>query len=594
MARTVRKQKFLSPISKKKIEPSLPSAMEIAWQSSDPKLKYVCGVIAAIAALFVLYSVNSTNGFAGFPIDDSWIHLTFARTLATTGHFAYGALNTTTSGSTSPLFTFIEAIFFLVTKNEFVVALIPCIVAFAASASLFYLLVREFTSLPWVPVAATLLFILTPSLLVISNWGMETSLTIMLLLWSLLLYRRERWDWLALVMGLAIWSRPDTGVLVIGMGLDYLYTRKAAPSKPGVKAVLIVCSIVVLYACFNYVLSGTVLPNTFYAKLAYYKSGNTNFWAQLWLLIAGGGRIITFVLAAGGIAWMFTEKKRGNIVLILYPLSMIFLYHWKLPYLYQDGRYLIPILPFLLLLATIGSTRTASWLAKSPSSACIVSITLILAAAIGVFNRMSDTIDNLSFEDSYIHNLQVETAQWCAKNLPASAVITTHDIGALGYYSGRRVVDLVGLADPSMIKFLDKPGAVSALRKKGVSYAALLDNWYEIPNENTVFVNSPPASETMRVYYFTDSTRFTGGKVLPIHKYLYNLLHGDDPSAFNEAMKEAIAAEPDNALTYTLGGEVLLRLHKLDAAKAAFQKALMLFPSSTRAMNGLSQCSPRK
>ncbi len=568
----------------------MPSAMEIAWRRTDPKLKYICGVLAAVAALFVLYSVITTNSFAGFPFDDAWIHLTFAHTLATTGRFAYGTLNMATSGSTSPLFTFIEAILFLVTKNEFVVALIPCIAAFAASAFLFYLLVREFTNLPWVPVAGVVLFVAAPSLLIISNWGMETGLVIALLLWSLLAYRRERWDQLAIAMGLAIWARPDTGVLTIAMGLDYLYTRTVAPSKPGVKAMLIVCSIVVLYAGFNFMLSGTVLPNTFYAKLAYYKNSNTNFWAQLWVLIAGGGRIIAFILAVGGIVWMFTEKKRGNIVLILSPLGMIFLYHWKLPYLYQDGRYLIPILPFILLLAVIGSARSASWLAKSISVASLLSMILILAAAIGVFTGMSDAIDNVAFEDSYIHNLQVETAQWCAKNLPASVVITTHDIGALGYYSERRVVDLVGLADPSMIKFLDKPGAVSALRKKGVSYAALLDNWYEIPNENTVFVNSPPASETMRVYNFTDSTRFTGGKVLSIHKYLYGLLRGEDPSSFQEAMKEAIAAEPDNALTYTLGGEVLLKLNKLDAAKAAFQKALTLFPSSERAMSGLRLC----
>lgn len=423
---------------------------------------------------------------------------------------------------------------------------------------------------------------------------METSLTIALLLWSLLLYRREQWDWLALAMGLAIWARPDTVVLAIAMGLDYLYTRTVAPSKPGLKAMLILCSIVLLYAGFNFVLSGTVLPNTFYAKLAYYKNGNTNFGAQLWELIAGGGRIFAFVLAVAGIVWMFTGKKRGNIVLILYPLSMAFLYHWKLPYLYQDGRYLIPILPFLLLLATIGSSRTASWLAKSHIFASILSIALIAVAAIGEFTKMSDALDNLSFEDAYIHNLQVETAHWCAKNLPQKAVIATHDIGALGFYADRRVVDLVGLADPEMVKLIDKPGAASTLRKKGVTYAALLDNWYEIVNENTVFVNAPPASETMRVYYFTDSTRFTGAKELSIHKYLYGLLRGDDPSAFDEAMKEAIAAEPDNALTYTLGGEVLLRLHKLDAAKAAFQKALMLFPASARATNGLILCSSGK
>ena len=599
MSRTVRKKKTSIPASrnsasKPKSKPSAPGKIELLWQRFDTKLKYASAILAAIAAIVIFYYVISTNGFAGFPFDDAWIHLTFARTLATTGRFAYGAFNSATSGSTSPLFTFIEAIFFLVTKDEFIVALIPCIAAFAASALLFYLLVREFTNLAWAPIAGAMLFIAAPSLIVISNWGMETGLVIALLLSAMLAYRREKWELLALALGLAIWARPDTIVLAIAIGIDYLYNRKADQSKPGIKAIIILLTSVLLYAGFNFVLSGTVLPNTFYAKLAYYRNGNTNYWTQLWTLIAGEGKIIALVLAVIGIAWTVSEKRRGNFSLVLYPLGMIFLYRWKLPYLYQDGRYLIPIIPFVLLLAAIGCARTTLWFAKSISVASLLSTALILVAAIGEFSGVSDAIESLTIGDSYIHNLQVETAKWCAKNLPPKAVIATHDIGALGYYADRRVVDIVGLADPEMVKLIDKPGAIAELRKKGVTYAALLDNWYEIVNENTVFVNSPLASETMRVYNFTDSTRFTGAKVLPIHKYLYGLLRGEDPSSFDEAMREAIAIELDNALTYTLGGEVLLRLNKLDAAKTNFQKALMLFPSSVRAMQGLNICYGRR
>src|ERR1017187_2398344 len=250
----------------------VPGKTEMLWQRLDVKFEIANAILSAIAAIFVFYSVNSSNGFPGFPFDDTWIHLTFARTLATTGRFAYGALNAATSGSTSPLFTFVESIIFLVTKDEFVVALIPCIAAFAASAFLFYLVVREFTKLAWVPIASVLLFIASPSLLVISNWGMETGLVIALLLWSLLSYRREKWEQLALALGLAIWARPDTIVLALAIGLDYLFNRKVSASKPGVKAILLLIVSVLLYAGFNYILSGTVLPNTFYAKLAYYKS----------------------------------------------------------------------------------------------------------------------------------------------------------------------------------------------------------------------------------------------------------------------------------------------------------------------------------
>jgi hypothetical protein len=448
-----------------------------------------------------------------------------------------------------------------------------------------------------VPLAGSILLVATPSLLVISNWGMETSLAAALVLWALLTYHREHWLQLALALGLAIWARPDTIVLCIAIGLDYFYLRKTATSKPGLKPVLLFLSIALAFVGFNLLLSGTVLPNTFYAKLAYYSGGGGNFWSQLWNLLSGGGKIITFALAVIGIGWCASQKRRGNAALILYPLGMIILYRWKLPYLYQDGRYLIPILPFVLLLTIVGAERSAAWVGKSISAASVLAVILILITAIGQFSGMNGAVQALTSEDVYIHNLQVATAQWCAKSLPPRAVITTHDIGALGYYSGRRVVDLVGLADPAMIQFL-KPGAtagaVRELRKQGVNYAALLDNWYEIANENTVFIDAPPGSETMRVYHFTDSSRFTGAKVLAIHKYLYDLLQGGDPRDFGEAMREAIAYEPDNALTYTLGGEVMLAMNRRDAAREYFEKALYFFPESERAGRDLSLCNGGK
>ncbi|HEY3874727.1 MAG TPA: hypothetical protein VGM92_04585 [Candidatus Kapabacteria bacterium] len=555
----------------------------MAWARFGSKAKYLSIAFGVIAGLLVLYAVHSANGFASFPFDDAWIHLTFARTLASTGRFAYGAMNPATSGSTSPLFTFLEAILFLLSSNEFVVSLIVSIGAFAVAAYFFYLLVRESSSLPWFPLVGMLLFLLFPSLLVISNWGMETGLVIALLLWSLYAYRRERWTELAIALGLAIWARPDTLVLAATIGIDLLYIRKTLASRPRIRSLVIFFAIVAGYVGFNLLLSHTPLPNTFYAKLAYYKSGNGTFYAALWQLIAGGGKIVAFLFAIAGIAWTFGRKQRGNLILVLYPVGMVLLYHWKLPYLYQDGRYLIPIVPFILLLALIGVARTSAWILKSAVAASVLAILILFIAVGAADSGMSDAVDNLAFEGSYIHNLQVTTAEWCSTHLPAHAAITTHDIGAMGFYSHRKVIDLVGLADPDMIPYLDKPGVANAARKKGASFAALLDNWYEIPNENSVFVDAPSESETMRVYNFTDSSRFTGAKVLSIHKYMENVLRGDDPSSLGEAIRQSVATEPDNALTYTLAGEILLKTGRKNEAKNELEQALQLFPNSERA-----------
>ena len=65
------------------------------------------------------YSVNHENGF---PLDDPWIHLTFARNLVEYGSFSYYKNEIVTAGSTSPLYTLMLAAGFLVTKNEMILS----------------------------------------------------------------------------------------------------------------------------------------------------------------------------------------------------------------------------------------------------------------------------------------------------------------------------------------------------------------------------------------------------------------------------------------------------------------------------------------
>jgi hypothetical protein len=580
---------------RQKSKPNPLQNFEPAWLRTEPYLKIGFALLAALISLLVYSSTVSSNGFASFPVDDSWIHLTFARTLATTGRFAYGVLNRATSGSTSPLFTFLEALFYIFIKDEFAVAVIPLVLAYCAAAWLFFSLIWKYTNEPWLSVTGTLVFLAMPSLAVLPSWGMETALVVALLLWALLAYREGHWISVGLALGAAIWARPDTVVFDIALGIDFIVTRGLFPSKPTSKAILTFAVLAGAYLTFNFALSGTPLPNTFYAKLAYYGGSTANFWPPLWSLVAGNGRMIAFILSIAGAIGMLMEKKRGNFILLLYPIGMIALYRWKLPLLFQNGRYLIPILPFVLLLSAIGAKQLARWLTKNQSLAFSLTTLFLMAALIGELTGFGSEVGTLTVEDAYIHRLQVTTAEWCGENLPANAIITTHDIGAFGYYSGRRIVDLVGLADPAMIPYLHKPGAVQELRKRGVTYAALLDNWYEIPNENTVFVDAPPESEIMRVYNFTDSTRFTTSKVLPIHRYLYQVIGGEaDPSSFEDAMRESLMYEPNNALTYILGGEVLMKTGRQAAADSMLLKALTLFPNSTRARRDLAGIASRQ
>ena len=68
---------------------------------------------SAIGAAFAAYlcaHAFSVNGRHGFPVDDAWIHLTYARNLVEQATFAYFPGDATTSGSTSPLYTMLVAL----------------------------------------------------------------------------------------------------------------------------------------------------------------------------------------------------------------------------------------------------------------------------------------------------------------------------------------------------------------------------------------------------------------------------------------------------------------------------------------------------
>ncbi len=64
--------------------------------------------IGAAICILICRSALQVNGGFGFPLDDPWIHLQFARTLREYGRFSYFANEMITSGSTSPLYTLLS------------------------------------------------------------------------------------------------------------------------------------------------------------------------------------------------------------------------------------------------------------------------------------------------------------------------------------------------------------------------------------------------------------------------------------------------------------------------------------------------------
>ncbi len=65
----------------------------------------------------------------------------------------------------------------------------------------------------------------------------------------------------------------------------------------------------------------------------------------------------------------------------------------------------------------------------------------------------------------------VTAAKWIRDNLPEDELLAIHDIGAVGYYAPRPMVDVAGLINPEVIDYIGDPDALWAyLEAQGAEY----------------------------------------------------------------------------------------------------------------------------
>jgi hypothetical protein len=80
---------------------------------------------------------------------------------------------------------------------------------------------------------------------------------------------------------------------------------------------------------------------------------------------------------------------------------------------------------------------------------------------------------------AFIESEMVRTARWVAENAEPDALIAAHDIGALGYFGGRDLLDLAGLVSPEVIPFMrDEVRLEGYLDSAGANYLITLQGWY--------------------------------------------------------------------------------------------------------------------
>src|SRR5512143_1927001 len=231
-------------------------------------------ILAAVALLgAVIYLAASALTYrVGFPLDDSWIHLTYARNLAERHEWSFqpGQLS---AGSTSPLWTFLLAVGFWLHLGPYVWTyllgqLVLLALALIAEFSVRKLSARYQPRLPWVG----LFFVAEWHLQWAALSGMETLLQALLAtaVLVLLLLGTRRYLLLGLLTGVSLWVRPDGLTLIGPVVFTSLLVERTLKDKGSALAryVIGLGALLLPYLAFNLLLSDTPLPNPFYTTQA--------------------------------------------------------------------------------------------------------------------------------------------------------------------------------------------------------------------------------------------------------------------------------------------------------------------------------------
>lgn len=439
--------------------------------------------LAALVGIGFFLLVSALTYRVGFPLDDAWIHLTYARNFIEHGEWAF-RLGESSAGSTSPLWTALLSIGYLLRLAPyawtfFLGWVILSLMGLRAENIARRLLTSYHAQVPWVGLFIVLAWHLTWS----ATSGMETLLHGLLILEviGLLMEGSRQYLTLGLLAGLSVWVRPD-GLTLMGPILFAAFLQEKSFRARGsalVKVLIGFGILFVFYLLFNLALSGTPMPSTFYAKQAEY--------GEYWLSLPLSKRLMDYllpmiaspfvVLIPGLILWInriLRERNWGALAGLIWFLGYVGIYFMRLP-AYQHGRYILPAFPALYLWGMIGMV---GYVASARANQRITSLwgtsLIILVAAfqwIGARQNAQDVI--------LIETQMARTAQWMNENLPADAVLAVHDIGAIGYFTSNPIVDLAGLVTPEVIPFIRDEGRLAEyLNSSEADYLVTFPGWY--------------------------------------------------------------------------------------------------------------------
>lgn len=561
-------------------------------------LLWAVAAVGLLAPGVMLLLARSASGPFAFPVDDAWIHLTYARNLAEHGAWTYFPGDPSTTGSTAPLFTMIEALLFRATRNEFAIGLGLGLAGYALFLVAFVLWAKRRIGHPGWAALAVALVALDGRFGMLAVSGMETSLFLAGVALAFLAWTSGGALLAGLALGLTVWVRPE-GLLLAGVfAIDAAIARRMP--RHGRLGVALFLVLVAGYVAFNAVTGGAAFPNTLAAKSAFYAQRGLGIFLHddvAATFAAAWAALLPIALVYGLVRLSRTLAQRPerapSLAEVGWAVALPLAYAFVLPFSHRFNRYLVPALPALAIAGVHGLRRTIEWL--KPRG---VRSRLIGPAVAAVLMSAQATWFAYAWKEygeiaRYTAERQVKAGRWLAEHTPPDAIVATHDVGAIAFYSGRRIVDMAGLVSPEVVPHLGKPDwlawLTAYLDRRHVTHLAVLDDWQPVDNQPPLFEASPEP-EVLHVYDWRPGrTHLLSPDLTGRLAAARAALEENSLPIARVAVEEVLRRDPQAASAWTLMGIVRGRAGALADADSAFHRALALDPESAVAKNAIAR-----
>jgi len=485
-------------------------------------------LIAAVGLhLAVVAQDFATLARNGYLYDDSFYAFQIARSIAQGQGPTFDGSHLT--NGFQPLYVFVLVPVFAIAGSDPIApiyaALVLLALCTAATALLIYRIARRYASHP-AALAAAALWVFSPVVMRQTANGLETALAGLCFAAAVAWYlervrsvapKRADLARLGLLLGLAILARVDLALLVLAMALDYLLVMRRR-GEPGGYAGFVTAFAVCLGVCVPWIVYGLVAVGsplqesgsaTRFLSIAYaplFDLGSRSLvdtgpdaefiWGhiarsasvlkanpvthplfraiqKLGLSLPAEDAALVFsrvlgatltVVFAMWVWWRSRRSKSGELsFLLLFSVMMIAAYSAWIFGVFFFLRYYYP----LFIVAAIYSALAIDDVASRVSTFSLPARRLVTAAVVLYLAAFAWMSVSSGFRSTPVYGFY-DVARWVEENIDENETVGVFQSGAIGYLSGRRVVNLDGKVNREARVALQEGRLGQYLRSAGI------------------------------------------------------------------------------------------------------------------------------